>query len=108
MGNALACSTLTPVLAWALGGVALKPRSAKLIVLEIREVIGAGAFFNAGLMGDMLLTEPGLFCVVMFESILRGLLGWKDSFSSAGLVSWSRRRMIERADNRSCTAAPAA
>lgn len=86
MGIALACSTLTPVLATALGGVALKPRSAKLIVREIREAIGAGAFFNAGLMGDMLLPELGLLGVVIFESILRGP-ECKESFSSAGFVS---------------------
>lgn len=86
MGMALACSTLTPVLATALGGVALKPRSAKLIVREIREAIGAGVFFNAGLMGDMLLPELGLLGVVIFESILRGP-ECKESFSSAGFVS---------------------
>lgn len=86
MGIALACSTLTTVLAKALGGVALKPRSAKLIVREIREVIGAGVFFNAGFMGDMLLAELGLFGVVIFESILRGP-ECKESLSSAGFVS---------------------
>jgi hypothetical protein len=49
---------LTPVLAWALVGVAVNPRSAKLIVLDIRDAIGAGAFFNAGLTGEALLAEP--------------------------------------------------
>jgi hypothetical protein len=86
MGRALACSTLTPVLAKALGGVALKPRSAKLIVREIREAIGAGVFFSAGFMGDMLLPELGLLGVVIFESILRGP-ECTESFSSAGFVS---------------------
>jgi hypothetical protein len=86
-GNALACSTLIPVLAWALGGVALKPRSAKLMVLEIREVFAAGVFFNAGFLGDTLLIEPGpLGVIVVMESILRGP-GSEDSSSSAGFVS---------------------
>lgn len=86
IGIALACSTFTTVLAKALGGVALKPRSAKLIVREIRDAIGTGVFFNTGFMGDILLTDPGLFGVVIFDSILRGP-ECKESFSSAGFVS---------------------
>jgi hypothetical protein len=86
-GKALACSILIPVLAWALGGVALKPRSAKLMVFDIREIFGAGVFFSAGFLGDKLLIEPGpLDVIANMESILRGP-GSEDSSSSTGFVS---------------------
>ena len=76
IGPALACSTWTPVLAWALGAVALRPRRAKLIVREILEGGRmAVAGFNAGLVGDWLFVETGLFGVVTGDaSSLRGPL----------------------------------
>ena len=58
IGSALACAILTPVLASARGGVALNPRSAKLIVLEIRET--AGGAFSVGFFGGEFLIETGL------------------------------------------------
>lgn len=76
IGPALACSTCTPVLAWALGGVALRPRRAKLIVREILDggLMAVGGF-NAGLVGDGLFVETGLLGVVTDDaSILRGPL----------------------------------
>jgi hypothetical protein len=69
IGKALACAILTPVLAWALGGVALKPRSAKLIVLEIREA--AGATFNAGFFAGEPWIETGLLGAAEGTSIFR-------------------------------------
>lgn len=101
MGNALACSTWTPVLAWARGGAAPKPRSAKLIVLEMREAFGAAVAFKAGFFGDGLLERTGLLGTGT-DSSRRGR---KDGLFSISPVSCSLRREIDRADIRSCAPA---
>lgn len=102
MGNAAAFSTWTPVLAWARGGVALKPRSAKLMVLEIRDAFGTTAAFMAGFFGETLLKETGLWGTEVDGSNRRGR---NERLFSVPAVSCSLKREIDRAEIRSCAIA---
>lgn len=74
MGRALACSTFTSVLAWALGGVAPSPRKAKLMFRDIRDDFVADGGFNAGFCGEVVFEKTGLVGVIFKDvgSMRRG------------------------------------
>lgn len=81
----------------------LKPRSAKLIVLDILEDIGAAEGFNAGFFGDGLLSEErGLLGLTIAEVSMRRGPARIAGFESRILLSFSLKRVIDRADIRSC------
>lgn len=101
MGNASAFSTLTSMLAWALGGALPKPRSAKLIERDIRGVRSVAEVFGAGLLGVILLTVLGPFGVDKGRSALLGIVRVEYPWL-LGPVSCSLNRDIDLADIRSC------
>lgn len=74
IGRALACSTFTSVLAWALGGVAPSPRKAKLMFRDIRDDFDIDGDFNAGFWGEVAFEKTGLTGVIVKDvgSIRRG------------------------------------
>jgi hypothetical protein len=92
-GVAVACSALTSVLARALGGATPNPRSAKLIVRDIRGTfdVEAEAVLRAGFLGE-------------WSFLGTGFLGAFSIFRrhSSGFTSCSRRCVIDLAEMRSC------
>lgn len=101
MGKALACSTLTSVLAWALGGVAPNPRRAKLIVRDIFDVLAVDGGFKDGFLGETFLVDTGLTGVASpVGLIFRG--NECGEWSRSDCISCSLNRVTDLADSRSC------
>ena len=101
MGNASACSTLTSVLAWALGGTVPKPRSAKLTLRDIRDARSVGGAFGTGLLGVTMLIALVFFGADEDRSTLLGIARAGYPWL-LGPVSCSINRDMDLADIRSC------